>query len=175
MESSVSINCTVNSYRKEVTTEMCSLEKISKNISTGMSVTSEPFFLEFPESLGHSMWVLVIYPKGQYISNGVPSGKIAVYVKMISAENENNTLKTNIKFTLSWTGSYQNHDSFLEKQSFCFKEKKQRWAGCKIASTSEVPRYASSDKLKISCRFNVDNYSMNRKAFIITVKRIYKS
>lgn len=158
MNSEIPIKCNINEYGKEVTM-LVDFEKISKNISTGISVSSEPFFVEFPANLGHSMWVIMIYPNGQYNSSGFNNKQVSIYLKMISAQHEEKILNSNILFEL--TPEYYNYRKSLNKKMFladkifCYENKKQRWVGGILATRKEIDdaKHWDTDKIKIVCKF----------------------
>ncbi len=133
-----------------------------KRVSVGESIKTEPIQMNFHDSIGKSSWILIYYPKGQYIgtsdANVKESGRASIYLKMVYCENENETLSTIIKVLIKSPNNDFNYEFGTTKfATLSFRDPKQRWIGpLNLADTDELyskrcKNFFLNDSLTIGC------------------------
>lgn len=107
-------------------------------VSIGESVTSSKRIeLVFGDSIGRSTWMLLLFPKGQYV-NGLGNGQVAIYLKMISCEHLDRALVVSVKFYIK--SPYQMEKLFesTKKVVFDYRDVKKRWQGFYLVKEEEL-------------------------------------
>ncbi|XP_037033300.1 uncharacterized protein LOC119072232 isoform X3 [Bradysia coprophila] len=138
---------------------------VLKHVTVGESIRTDPFRLDFYDSVGTSSWMLIFYPKGQYVEsrNSVvkESGRASMYLKMVDCEHQDDSLGLAIRFFIK-----SPYCDVLDKFStskcanFSYRNLSERWSGpFNLAAIEEL--YSSrcknlflNDSLTVGCELD---------------------
>lgn len=168
-------NIVVNDVQKTENKVRClaridNYKNMLKRVSVGEYITtSEPINIHF-HSIGTSKWVLIFYPRGQYIcstsSSIFENGPTSIYLKMLSCENQDNSLTTTIKFFIK-SPYFEMKDKFhsTKRATFLHRDVNKRWIGpFNLAPSEELHSkqfedFFFNDCLTIGCELDVVTFS----------------
>lgn len=166
-------NIIVNDIQKTENKFVClaridNYRNMLKHVSIGESITTEPFNINFDNSIGMSKWVLIFYPQGQYIhcKNATISGngRVSMYLKMVACKNEDYSLMTSVKFFIK-SPYFEMKDEYPCSRSatFLYRDLNKRWIGpFNLASqeklySQQCKNLFFNDCLTIGCEVVVTN------------------
>lgn len=121
--------CTVKLDKFAATSAKCVL---------GTSIVTDVFAMHFPDSIGSSLWVIQIYPNGQYDADGYSNGHLSAYLKLISAENENKSLFADIELNCFQYRRPMQTKQKAVNRCFEWSRKSARWFGGQLVLLSEL-------------------------------------
>lgn len=157
----VSVQCipqkTVNGYICIV--QLDNFGTTAKKYKLGTSFSTDVFAMHFPASIGSSSWIMKIYPKGQYDSEGLSNGHLSAYLKLISAENENKSLIVDIDLKIIVNNGFgftckMHTDQRAINQCFDWNRKSARWFGGQLVRLIDLPTYTVAS-VQIECHLKV--------------------
>ncbi|KAG4069098.1 hypothetical protein HA402_008409 [Bradysia odoriphaga] len=132
-------NIVVNDVQKVKNKILClaridNYRNVLKHVTVGESIRTDPFQLDFCESIGTSSWVFIFYPKGQYIEsrNSVveESNRASMYLQLVDCEHQNDSLALAIRFFIK-SPYCDVLDKFSTSKcaSFSYRNLNERWSG----------------------------------------------
>lgn len=147
--------------------------QVMKRVTIGESIRSKPFELHF-DSVGRSLWTLLLFLKGQYIRNDesviVDSGQVSLYLQMVECENTNNTLNLTINGAIkSPYCDMPNLTSQIKHADFSYNKITERWTGPIHSCSSETLNsqenkiYFFNDSLTVECSLEQKSNEKNLK------------
>lgn len=127
---------------------------IATKCEVGTSVSSDAFSMHLPDSFGDSLWVMQIYPNGQYGAGGSSNRHLSTYLKLISVENENQNLDVSIAFKVIGLRGFQLRRTMHVKEgTHCFNwsHKSARWYGGSLVKLKDLQYFGT---VQIECHLN---------------------
>lgn len=166
-----SYNIIVNDVQRTKDKVLClaridNYKNMLKHVSIGEYISMDPIQLNFHDSIGKSNWVIMFFPKGQYVSSQDPTAlevsRASLYLKMVYCDNQENSLAATIKFFIK-SPFYEMKDNFSSTKSatFLYRNPIKRWVGpFHLVSTDELfsnrcEHFFYNDSLTIGCEMNV--------------------
>lgn len=168
-------NIIVNDVEKTKSKILClaridNYRNVLKHVSIGQSIRSDPFQLDYYDSIGTSSWMLLFFPNGQYIesSNSVVmgSGRASMYLKMVDCEHQSESLTMTVKFFIkSPYCDVLDKFSSVKNANFSYCNRNERWSGpYDLAAMQEL--YSNScknlflnDSLTVGCELDDTTFS----------------
>lgn len=135
------IYCEQNLAQSMGVFELKDIGRVLPIISVGQFVKSNNFVLHFPNSIGLSHWELLLFPNGQYDSEGTVDERVHLYLKMVKCTKMSEEIKLDVKFQLGNCVGWKSH------QSFCFN-KRTRWIGTHLIGAKQL--LSNNDAVLIS-------------------------
>ncbi|XP_037042382.1 uncharacterized protein LOC119078777 [Bradysia coprophila] len=114
----------------------------ARKLAIGQCITS-PIFEMKCANIGHSRWMLIVFPAGQYECEK-DNGQLSVYLKMMECEYEHERLLVDVKFFI---GSEEKFSKIVQASTFQYSNRRTRWVGTNLTSRSAFNAESSSDNL----------------------------
>ncbi|KAG4070004.1 hypothetical protein HA402_013664 [Bradysia odoriphaga] len=114
----------------------------ARKLAIGQCITS-PIFEMKCANIGHSRWMLIVFPAGQYECEK-DNGQLSVYLKMMECEYEHERLLVDVKFFI---GSEEKFSKIVRASTFQYSNRRTRWVGTNLTSRSAFYTESSGDNL----------------------------